>query len=391
MESGLVEVQLGRIEHASGMWEQGMHTLQLALENFEALRGTEPVATHQRRIDSTHFAMCRAWEEERNYLRAESECKAAIGEAEIRAARHPQNRYLQESLAKREFDTASVLANSGHADEARRRAELGLKAVEQDTALPQTPSYALDFAAQRLLTVMPTELRNPALAATYAARAADVTAGQVPAYLVTLAMAQQACGRSEDAVRTARQAIASERHVLHTIAPLFGSWNRPEVSRMFLQANERLSQDVILIDRITDRLSSVAAQDRLFGVSVRMLLDKLGLQDADALGSYYFLQSGRTSSYEQVLSMVRGQVIHEGHLGEMDRSLLRSWFEFARHLHDLCRRIVFSEVGYSGTYFPSTSTWWAPRPVGWVKAGTSPTELGLSSDSLMSTPRSERL
>jgi hypothetical protein len=113
-------------------------------------------------------------------------------------------------------------------------------------------------------------------------------------------------------------------------------------------------RELMALDRILERIRDVARTDRHFGIAIGMLLKRLGLFDAEVL-EHHCISNGRT--YEQFLSAVRGQVIHEGHLGKMNRRELRAWFEFARHLHDLCKRIVLKLVGYTGTYQASNVVW----------------------------------
>jgi hypothetical protein len=108
-----------------------------------------------------------------------------------------------------------------------------------------------------------------------------------------------------------------------------------------------------------------------------MLLKQLGLLDAEVLGKHY---ASIGSSYEQLLSAVRGQVIHEGHLGRMNRRELRAWFEFARHLHDLCKRILLKLVGYTGTYQASNVVWQGTFNVDRIGADMQLSDLGFSSE-----------
>jgi hypothetical protein len=129
------------------------------------------------------------------------------------------------------------------------------------------------------------------------------------------------------------------------------------------------------LDRIIGRLNNVVTTDRDFGIAVRMLLEKLELSDAEILEKYY---SSVGSTYEALLSAVRGQVIHLGHLGMMDRNQLRSWFEFARHIHDLCKRIILREIGYTGTYQPSNVAWQGMFTVGRITPEMNPSDLGFS-------------
>lgn len=69
-------------------------------------------------------------------------------------------------------------------------------------------------------------------------------------------------------------------------------------------------------------------------------------------------------------------MIHKGFLKINDRSALRAWFNFARHLHDLCKRIVFREVNYNGFYQSSTNPWQGEYSVDRVRLGIGIEDLG---------------
>jgi hypothetical protein len=87
--------------------------------------------------------------------------------------------------------------------------------------------------AQRLLTAEPAELRDPAKALLYARRAVEQTAGQMPPYLVTLAIAQEAAGLHEEARQSAIQAIEGYKKVWTILQPLFGQSVYPEANRLY--------------------------------------------------------------------------------------------------------------------------------------------------------------
>jgi hypothetical protein len=84
-------------------------------------------------------------------------------------------------------------------------------------------------------------------------------------------------------------------------------------------------RELMALDRILERIRDVARTDRHFGIAVGMLLKRFGMLDAEVLEKHC-ISNGRT--YEQLLSAVRGQVIHEGHLAL--RSVIRSEFFSAR-------------------------------------------------------------
>jgi hypothetical protein len=117
------------------------------------------------------------------------------------------------------------------------------------------------------------------------------------------------------------------------------------------RAEQKLSQLAIL-DRIRDRQSSAGSKDRHFGVAVTALLEHFELVDAMIMNSYYGQLPNRTT-WEGLLSAVRGDVLHSGALSVDGTPALRQWMDLACHLHDLCKRLIMKEVGYKGTYTAS--------------------------------------
>jgi hypothetical protein len=117
-----------------------------------------------------------------------------------------------------------------------------------------------------------------------------------------------------------------------------------------------------VLKRIEGRVANAGATDLNFGVSLRILTEKHGLNDFTVLGKHSSLAG---IGYEALLSFMRGQVIHNGHLNIETRPQLRAWFEFAQHLHDLSKRLILSTIPYEGTYQPSNTRFWGPRPLDW--------------------------
>ena len=126
------------------------------------------------------------------------------------------------------------------------------------------------------------------------------------------------------------------------------------------------------------KVANAATASRDFGIAVKDLLKHLNLRDAEVLDNYYLGSTQQGTSWAGILSAVRGEVIHKGFLEIKDRRTLRSWFEFARHLHDLCKRIVFREVNYNGVYQASTNPWRGEYSVDRVTPTTGVRDLGFS-------------
>jgi hypothetical protein len=143
-------------------------------------------------------------------------------------------------------------------------------------------------------------------------------------------------------------------------------------------ASSRRQEQVDILNVIVSKVASATTSSRDFGIAVKDLLKTLGLHDSEVLDSYYQGLGQQERSWAGILSAVRGEVIHNGFLRIKDRRALRSWFDFARHLHDLCKRIILREVDYQGFYQASTNPWRGEYSVDRVKATTTVKDLGFS-------------
>lgn len=112
-----------------------------------------------------------------------------------------------------------------------------------------------------------------------------------------------------------------------------------------------------VLNIILSKVASATTRSRDFGIAVKDLLKSLRLHDAEVLDNYYQGLGQQGVSWAGILSVARGEVIHNGFLRIKDRRALRSWFDFARHLDDLCKRIILREVDYHGCYQASTNPW----------------------------------
>lgn len=142
-------------------------------------------------------------------------------------------------------------------------------------------------------------------------------------------------------------------------------------------SNGRQEQADVL-NVIVSKVASATTASRDFGIALKDLLKSLHLHDAEVLDHYYQGLGQESTSWADILSAVRGEVIHNGFLKIRDRHALRSWFDFARHLHDLCKRIVLREVNYSGSYQASTNPWQGDYSVDRVTQTMDVKDLGFS-------------
>jgi hypothetical protein len=120
--------------------------------------------------------------------------------------------------------------------------------------------------------------------------------------------------------------------------------------------DEGRMEETAILDKIISRQSNVAGDELDFGIAVGGLLRKFGLNDGEVMATHYLSVSPDTT-WEGLLSSVRGEVIHSGAIRINGRADVLSWFQFARHLHDICKRIILREIGYGGTYSASNVLW----------------------------------
>jgi hypothetical protein len=166
--------------------------------------------------------------------------------------------------------------------------------------------------------------------------------------------------------------------------------NRDRVATILEETKERLlrirsenlaearQSQVSLLDVIVSNVANVTNRSRDFGIAVGDLLRILNLHDAEVMDRHYQTLGEQGCSWEGLMSKVRGAVIHDGFLRMHCSRDLHSWFQFARHLHDLCKRVILREVGYKGVYQASTNPWQNNYAVDRVTPEVSAGELGFS-------------
>jgi len=140
------------------------------------------------------------------------------------------------------------------------------------------------------------------------------------------------------------------------------------------KADQKIDQ-LAVIDKIIGRQANITGDELDFGIAVIALLQKFGLHDSAAMNGYYS-QLPTEVTWEGLLSSVRGQVIHSGAIHTDGRGQLVAWFEFARHLHDICKRIILREIGYTGTYRASNIIYAGQYELDRVAASTTTAQLG---------------
>jgi hypothetical protein len=153
---------------------------------------------------------------------------------------------------------------------------------------------------------------------------------------------------------------------------------RTNLRQIVLENGAATRQDQVDILRVIEsKVANVTSKSRDFGIVVKDLLKELNLHDADVLDCHY-ANLNPPGSWACILSAVRGEVIHNGTLRIKDVQSLHIWFEFSRHLHDLCKRIILREVKYRGTYQCSTNPWKNEYAVDRVTPAMTVKDLGFS-------------
>ena len=161
---------------------------------------------------------------------------------EQKMSRDGPSTYFRERVGTARIASGRLLARLGRGAEALRDARVGLADLEENANRQPAAALTLDLAAQNLLTVEPAELRDPEKAHEYARRAVAQTGRQMPAYLVTLAIAELESGRQEEGRRTAVLALEGYRKISDILAPLFDASKYPEAARFYAEWREELGK-----------------------------------------------------------------------------------------------------------------------------------------------------
>jgi len=144
--------------------------------------------------------------------------------------------------------------------------------------------------------------------------------------------------------------------------------------RQQCKVNGKLDELAVL-DKIVSRQANVASDELDFGIAAAELLRKFGLRDGEAMEKHYSTVTP-DATWEGLLSFIRGEVVHSGAIHLENQADIVSWFELARHLHDICKRVILREIGYNGTYSASNVRFRGTDALDRITASTSPEQLG---------------
>ncbi len=216
----LVELHLGELQCRSGAHAEGEQTLRSSISALQSMRknGMELLDLSAGR---GFFELGRALRNSGRNAEALDALRQADEILSPRWGRDSDSVYLRERLGEVRLESGQALLGLGRQREARRIASEGLHLLRQNAEMKGAPTFCVDLAAQRLLTVEPVELRDAAAALLYAQQAVAQTNSQMPAYLVTLATAQYANGRKAEARSTEIKAAISYEQVWAALQPMF--------------------------------------------------------------------------------------------------------------------------------------------------------------------------
>lgn len=136
--------------------------------------------------------------------------------------------------------------------------------------------------------------------------------------------------------------------------------------------------DARILETIASRAANSAGTEKKFGLAVVDLLHTFGLNDADVIDR--FISSNPRvdglADWASVLSSYRGATIHEGYMDFTKKHDVSDVIRICRHLKDAIARVIFTIVGYRGTYEPVTMRSYGPHRLDWVETTTEPWKLG---------------
>lgn len=240
-ESVLTELHLGHLQYWSGDRAEGEQTLRRSVSALQSKRktGTEFFDLAAAR---GFFELGRALRNDGRHTAALDALRQADEILTPLWSQASDSVYLRERLGEVRLESAQALLRLGKLKKARDMASEGLHLLRQNAEMAGAPTFCMDLIAQRLLTAEPSELRDAGAALVYAQRAVTQTKGQMPAYLVTLAMAQYAHGEKAEAARTEMAAARSYQNVWAALQPIFDDAPVPAARERYVEVHLQLDR-----------------------------------------------------------------------------------------------------------------------------------------------------
>ena len=238
--TALVKLHLAELQYASGDDAAAEQMLRDSLASLQPLRKIAKLFD---------LATAQAFFELGRMLRNDGQDAAAVDAFQqadkiltSRGGDAVNSEYVLERLGELRLHMGAALIHLGKRGAGRRLQRQGLELLQQNADVQNAPSFALDLAAQKLLTVESVDLRDAPTALGYAKRATAQTKGEMPAYLVTLAGAQFAMGEKAEAQRTQAQAASAYLRVWNELKPLVDSAATGEAARRYAEIREELQR-----------------------------------------------------------------------------------------------------------------------------------------------------
>lgn len=136
--------------------------------------------------------------------------------------------------------------------------------------------------------------------------------------------------------------------------------------------------DARLLITIQSRIRNAAAAEKRFGLAIIDLLRHFALPDAGIIDSSISQnpRPDKAPDWASVLSNYRGATIHEGYMDFEKKHDAGDVIRICAHLKDVLTRIIWKEVGYTGTYTSVLRRSCGPQAIDWIQTNTAPENLG---------------
>jgi non-specific serine/threonine protein kinase/serine/threonine-protein kinase len=198
----------GELLARSGKTEDGLQNLRAALKIYQQIAAASPEDPGARRdVFSTYtilgdilFAALRTEDALASY-------REGLAIAESLSREDPYNRQARTDLHSALGRLADIFFAVGKREEAQVLSQRALAFLRKIVDLPDASQYDVQNYAWILVTTPFPELRDPAAAEKYAAKAVEMTQGSDPRMLDLLARAYEGSGNLAEAVATEEQAL----------------------------------------------------------------------------------------------------------------------------------------------------------------------------------------
>jgi eukaryotic-like serine/threonine-protein kinase len=205
----LNRIATGNAQRLSGDPRTAAVTLHDAVTGLEALLRERPEnADLARRLAVAHAYRANALADLGDLPGAAEHYGAAVDRLSGLAALDPANTRFRTDLVYMLTKRGELLAKAGTLDRARAATSRALALQRESALAPGAPPEVLNDYAWHLVSCEPADLRQPALALTFARRAVAASTSPNPVHLHTLAMALHRTGDSPGAVGAAEQALS---------------------------------------------------------------------------------------------------------------------------------------------------------------------------------------